>query len=237
MINIKKSFMRSFNTLRKTHEYTLKNLTEFTHINSANLRSYSIGQRLPSLDKLRALNKLYSVPLDYLILNKTNRYLNSIKLLSLGALIDKFPDSFYRNHVEEHLNFFLDEAKETSQFDTSEKYNFDGSIHDNIRSLRSAHDISQREFSKQILGVESTSKICLYEKKYNPPLKYLVAMAQFAGTSIHWLVTGEPLVYEFENRHLKEKLLLLDRLADFKNINSIASIMQKILDKAEAKTT
>ncbi len=180
----------------------------------------------PPLNSLIKLSVIYGLSIDYLILNNNCNYPRNIKLLSLAKEFDSSAQYQSRGHVEASAQVFLkDKNNEEIKQDFLE-IELGNDFRSNLKTIRTYRQKSQLELA-QYLGVGRTA-ITLYEQRNFPAVENLIKISAFFDVSMHALLTGQKLNYQFTDGHFGKTMLLADRLLPLEKQKYLVELMEGI---------
>jgi len=234
--NNKETIKKALLSFQNIYGYSQVNLAEKIGINALLIKNYLSGKAnaKPSLESLLKISNYFGTSIDYFLFGKKNKFINSIKLFKLGEKIDEAHEFSNRYQIEATISLYLQQQFTKSVFDPEKEYLLTENICSNIKILRKSNiENTQENFAKK-LGLQRTH-ISQYERNVKPPFNTLFEISKMFNISVHYLVTGKPCFFKFNNTHLLDKLLILDHTADFNNIKTIIEIMQKIIDNNNIK--
>jgi transcriptional regulator with XRE-family HTH domain len=220
----------SLKNLRKINEITLAHLSKDLNLDLNVIKGYEFRGDMPSIDNLIKIADYFNVSIDFLILENDTIYPHNIKLLNLAEKIDKLGIND-RYKVEASASTLIKENNEIFiKMDTipNELYN---SFHKNLKIARKHNNLSQTMVAKEI-GT-SNVQISLYEKKCFPRVTKLIKLSSLLNISMHALITGQKLLFNFSNEGLKNIILKADKFLSLEEIKFLIHLMQRIIEDSE----
>lgn len=193
------------------------------------ISNYEANTIFPPLGILNKLSVLYGLSIDFIILNNDCNYPRNIKLLSLAKEFDSSAQYQSRSHVEASAQIFLKDKDNTEIKQDSIDLDLKDNFHFNLKEIRSFRDKSQLELSKN-LGVGRTA-ITLYESRNFPTLENLIKISDYLNISMHALLTGQKLNFQFTDGHFGKTMLLADRLLPLEKQKYLIELMEGIFQK------
>lgn len=184
---------------------------------------------MPSVKVLRKMSDIFELSIDFIVLNKNCTYPRNIKLLSLANNFDSSAQSQARSHVETSAEIFLKEKKTIDIKQDKPELELTESFHQNLKTARSFKDKSQEE-TANYLGI-GRSSITGYERNIMPPIDNLIKLSEFLDVSMHALVTGQKLNFQFTDGPFGKTMLLADRLLTLEEHKYLIVLMESILKK------
>lgn len=221
---------KNLKLLRKINNLTAEELANFLQLELSAIRCYELQGDMPAIINLKKLADFFGISIDFLILGKETPYIHSTRLLHLASKIDKL-DMNERYKVEASTSALL---KKDSKFLISLDnipINLTPSFHQNLKLIRKEKNISQTVIANKI-GV-SRVQVSLYEKKSYPRLAKLIKISTFMKVSIHALLTGQKLIYDFSNKGLRSTILKADKLLSLEEVKFLIHLMQRIIEDSE----
>jgi len=214
--------------LRNYKNITLEQLSIELNQKYTATRNYEVSDYIPPIEIFQKLSNYFEFSIDYIIKSDLNTYLNNIKLFSLSSKIDKL-NSSERYKIESTIETLLKSDNNLkSSFDNIE-IELTSNIHSNIKLLREKKDISQRELSK-ILN-KSSSVINQYEIGKNKPApENLIQLSEFFNVSIHYLITGQKLFFNFINKAFENTVLKADKQLSLEHQKFLIELMENIIN-------
>lgn len=216
-----------FKELRTFFGLTQSELAKRLMLESGNsISNFEANSELPPLNALIKLSGIYGLSIDFLILNNSCNYPRNIKLLTLAKEFDSSAQYQSRSHVEASAQIFLkDKKNEEIKQDTLEM-ELNENFHSNLKEIRTFRQKSQLELSQNV-GVARTA-ITLYENKIFPVVENLIKISDFLNVSMHALLTGQKLNYQFTDGHFGKTMLLADRLLPLEKQKYLVELMEGI---------
>jgi len=183
----------------------------------------------PSMKVLIKLCEVYNLSLDFIVNGKNCVYPRDLKLLTLAKSFDDSAHSQSRSFVEASIDVFMKQKPEIEVKQDSIELELSLDFHSNLKSIRSLNNISQTELAKT-LNVGRTA-ITQYEMKNFPTLENLQKLSELFNISMHALVTGQKLNYQFKDGHFCNTMLLADRFLTLEEHKYLIKVMENILAK------
>ena len=219
--------MNFFKELRTFFGLTQSELAKKLMLESGNsISNFEAISELPPLNALIKLSGIYGLSIDFLILNKDCNYPRNIKLLSLAKEFDSSVQYQSRSHVEASAQIFLKDKGNTDIKQDSIELDLINDFHSNLKEIRSFRGKSQLELS-QYIGVARTA-ITLYENKNFPVVENLIKISDYLNVSMHALITGQKLNFQFTDGHFGKAMLLADKLLPLEKQKYLVELMEGI---------
>ena len=95
------------------------------------------------------------------------------------------------------------------------------------RNIRKYKNMRQIDLAK--LTNFSRPLISLYETKNSPSLERLLKFSKVFNISIHALITGEKLFFNFNDKYFGKTILLADQLLSLENQKMLITLMESVL--------
>jgi transcriptional regulator with XRE-family HTH domain len=216
-----------FKELRTFFGFTQDELAKKLSLESGkSISMFESNSSYPPLNSLIKLSGIYGLSIDFLILNNGCNYPRNIKLLSLAKEFDSSAQYQSRSHVEASAQVFLKDknSEEIKQDSLEIELGYD--FRSNLKTIRTFRQKSQLELA-EYLGVGRTA-ITLYEQKNFPAVENLIKISAFFDVSMHALLTGQKLNYQFTDGHFGKAMLLADRLLPLEKQKYLVELMEGI---------
>lgn len=222
------SIASNLRRLREVNRLTVKNLSDALSINFDLFRSYEESNHSPPYKTLIKIAKYFGLTLDFLLIWDKTEYVHNLKFIKLGEKIDKL-DKVKRFQLESTVDTLLSKNKDnniTIRFD-----NFSILLTDNIKKniflIRKHQELTQKQIAEKI-GVGKV-RIYYYENKNPPPVDKIIKLAKCLNASIHSLVTGQKLSFNYNNKDLLNVLLKGDKLLSLEDKQFCIKLMERII--------
>jgi transcriptional regulator with XRE-family HTH domain len=183
----------------------------------------------PSMKVLIKLTEVFNLSLDFITTGKNCIYPRNLKLLGLAKSFDDSAQSQSRSLVEASIDVFLKQKPNIEIKQDLIDLDLKNDFHSNMKSIRSFKKISQLELAK-ILNVGRTA-ITQYEMKNFPTLENLQKLSELFDISMHALVTGQKLNFQFTDGPFGKTMLLADRLLTLEDHKYLIKLMENIIEK------
>ncbi len=222
---------KKLKSLKEHFSLTTGDIAQKLNIGVDTFKSYEFGKILPPYEATITLSKIFGVSIDYLVFSD-NHFINFLLLFYLAEKTNNLPN-MDRSYIDDSVNQFIKTKKVTNdcssvKFDNLEQYRLSNSIHDNIKLLREKNNLSQDKMAK-LLNLSSKVSISQYEKKSKPPFEILKKMSLKFNLSVHYLLTGSPLIFNIEDNLLNKNLLIFDKVATLIEVEVITAVFKQIL--------
>jgi len=183
----------------------------------------------PSIKVLKRMSEVFNLSIDFITLNSNCNYVRNLKLLNLAQNFDGSAPSQSRGLVEASAETFIKKKKLSEIKQDDFKEDLTDNFHKNFKVLRTRKDKSQEELSI-LLDVGRTT-ISSYERNIYPPLDNLIKLSDFLDVSMHALVTGQKLNFQFTDGPFGKTMLLADRLLPLEQQKYLIELMENIIQK------
>lgn len=203
-------FSGNFKIFRTGFGYTQDQIAKLLSIEQITIAYYESGKRTPSIPVLKKIAELFGISIDYIILNENCLYPRNIKLLKLAKKLDVEAYSEARSNIEGVIKTLfskhISDEKEMKQ--DYPKLILNSSFKDNLKELRALRNLTQPQLADALKI--SRSLVSQYEFNSFPPIPKLLEMSNILDVSIHALVTGEKLFFDFDDRIFGKIILSTD---------------------------
>jgi putative transcriptional regulator len=221
--------MENLKEIRNFFNLTQDELAKKINIDDRSIIAQYESRATPSIKVLKKLSETFNLSVDFIILNINCYYARNLKLLILAQKFDGSAPSQSRGLVESSAEVFLKEKKtaeiKQDRFEECLADNF----HKNLKILRSRKDLSQKELSV-LLNIGRTT-VSSYERNIFPPLENLIKLSETLDVSMHALVTGRKLDFQFTDGPFGKTMLLADRLLPLEQQKYLIDLMENITQK------
>jgi len=214
-------------TLRDLCSISIKLLGKSANISPSSLEKYEFSNITPTINNLIKLSDFYSISIDFLLLWDKTQYPKNLKLLNLAKNLDdmKFES---RTRVEgSALSFLGNNTTDSIKLDGIEN-DLSDNIHENISILRENKKVSQKQLA-ELLDVNQ-SQIAHYQNKSVPSLDKIIKLSEFFRLSVHAIVTGQKLYFQFIDGHFGKTMLLADQLLTLEEHKMLIHLMKAIIN-------
>lgn len=224
------NFNKNFKHLKEQNKLEPLTIEKETGISRVTLKNYEFYSDLPNYENIKKLSNFFQVTIDFLLLNSKNSFINNYNLFFLAEKTNNLP-SMQRNHIEDTVAQFINiKSKVKTKFDDKKTYQFEPSINKNIKIIRDFHKVSQSALAKT-LNLKSGNSISNIERgAAKVPYDLLYILSKKYSVSIHYLITGMPLVFEIKESFLLESLIKFDKTAKPQDIQTVTNLMQRIFE-------
>lgn len=221
--------MEFLREIRTAFNLTQDEVTQKLMLNDKTIVYQYETRATPILSVLIKYSKAFSLSLDFIIVNHNCIYPRNLRLLELAMQIDNTAQYKSRSLVEALVDVFIKENGKIEIKQDPADLELSPDFHSNLKSLRSQNKISQSDLAN-VLNVGRTA-ITQYEMKAFPTLENLQKLSSQFNISMHALVTGQKLNFQFTDGHFGKTILLADRVLSLEKHNYLIELMLEILKK------
>ena len=226
--------MKILKILRNKFNLTGTQLSKLINIDEDTITKYENNAYNPSLKKLISFSNFFGYSLDFLINEGNTNYPKNIKMLKFAQTIDDININ-QRYQIESTASSLLNKYNITQtnfKFDNID-IDLSNNFHENLKKIRIKKELTQEELGKEFNI--SSRMISGYEKNMTPPFDKLNYLGKKLDVSVHCLVIGEKLKYDFDDKHFGETILKADQFLPFEDQKVIIHLMEAILQPQPAK--
>jgi len=223
-------FVRNFKFFRNNLGFTQEQLAKALSIELVTVAFYETGKNKPSMHILQKACEIFGISLDYLYLYSDCLYPRNLKLLRLAKTLDNEAFSEARSSIESVIKSLLGK---TPNIETNIKFDiidFDitQSFYKNLKNIRKFKKLTQPEVAK-ILGI-SRDLLAQYEQKSFPPIERLAKISIAFDVSMHVLITGEKLLFDFDDKFFGKTIFSADQLLTLEEHKMLIHLMEAIIN-------
>lgn len=225
------NFSSNFKSFRNSFGYTQEYLGELLSVETGTIARYESGKLQPSIPVIKKIGKIYGISLDFFIHNGLCSYPRNLKLLNLAKKLDDVSYSDARSSIESVIKTLLkdDFSRELNIQQDKIDIELTNSFYKNLKEIRSSKKISQPQFAK-ILKI-SRSLVAQYELSSYPPIERLSDISKYLGISIHALLTGEKLLFDFEDKFFGRIFLSADQRLSIDDQKVLIRLLEATFEK------
>jgi transcriptional regulator with XRE-family HTH domain len=221
---------QSLKKLRDVHVLSKKELAKRLNIPSSTYSKYEIELFRPSLDKLIRLARYFGVSCDYLLFCNKTSYPHHIRLLALAQTIDK-AGAKKVNQIKADLNALISltgQKQKNYIKEDSVKLPFIEDVSKNILLYIKNKGVMKKEIANYL--EVTPAQITHYTKSESvPSYENLVKLSKFFDCSVHFLVTGEALHFDFDDKDFGQTILLADHFLPLEDHQILIRLMEAVL--------
>ncbi len=220
----------NFKYFRNIFGLTQDHIAKLLSIDRITITNYESGKANPSFTILKKMVELLGISLDYLILFDDCQYPRNLKLLKLAKKLDFSNYSDARSSIESVINTFWSKKLNpaiTCKFDNLVSY-LTNSFNNNLKELRNQKNITQLQLA-QTIDVSRTL-LNQYETKTFPPIERLVKLSEFFDLSVHAMITGENLTFDFEDKFFGKTILAVDQQLTIEEHKTLINLLEAAIE-------
>ena len=217
--------------LRNSFGYTQEQLAKLLLLETGTVTYYETGKIQPSIQILVKISKVFGISMDFLIHQDNDcKYPKNIKLLRMAKILDT--DTYYeaRSNIEGVIKSIL--GRNTANDSTIKQdiieIELQESFHKNLKEIRNSKKLTQPRLAESIGTTRDT--IAQHEQKTFPPIERLVSLANYLDISIHALVTGEKLRFDFDDRFFGKTILYADQKLSLEDQKVIIRLLEAAIE-------
>jgi transcriptional regulator with XRE-family HTH domain len=221
----------NFKAFRIIFNYTQDRLSKALSLDQVTIANYETGKIKPSYQVLQNIIKLYGISLDYFVFDKACSYPRNLKLLRLAKLLDKAEHSDSRSSIENVVKTLLkyDVGSEMILKQDVIELELTDSFYKNLKELRNYKKLTQPQLSEKLRITRSA--YAQYEVKNFPPLKKLIELSDSLDISMHALITGEKLFFDFDDRIFGRTILYADQSLSMEDHKVLVRLLEATINK------
>jgi len=227
------SIADNLRNLRKYKDITLEQMAKNIKINFDTTRNYEQDHIIPPLENLIKLASFFEISLDFLILWNNTPYIHNLEFINNAKMIDKLNIN-ERIKIEGPISSFLKNSTNDIKIKMDrQSIEISNNISENIKKLRLKTGLTQKQIADNLKI--STNQIAFYENnKSTPPADKLIKLSELFDISIHAIVTGELLYYNFENKSLLESVISADKALSLEHQKFLIELMEAIIKNSSS---
>jgi transcriptional regulator with XRE-family HTH domain len=195
-------------------------------------RNYENYFLRPSAEILIRICGIFEISSDFLLLWDKTSYSRNFRFLSFARKADKL-DAKARKKIEESIETLL--GNPANKIDDAYKLDdIKVSLTENVGNNLTLLIEDKKVMSKDIASYldVSASQISQYEKgKSLPSYENMVKLSDYFKVSIHALITGEKLIFDFQDKIFGKTILLADHFLPFEDHQILIRLMEAVLKK------
>ena len=222
--------MKILKNLRNNFNLTQKELANKLAIEQNTLSQYE-ADYFPSFKVLNKISEIFKVSLDYLINENMCFYPRSLDFMNLSNELDNKNNSESKSLIEKNISNLIQNISSLNIEIKQDKIPtiLEKNFHSNLKSLRILNNITQKHIAEKIKTGESV--IGMYERKNYPTVDKMIKLSEILNCSIHALVTGQQLSFNFKDKNFCQSILIADHLLSIEDKNFLIKLMKNIIDK------
>ena len=220
------NFFLNIKNIREKNNLSISELSSKTLLNKRTIESYEFKNTTHTYKNLYKIVKFYGISIDYLLLCENTNFIKNIFLLKLAEKLDKLSLQ-EMNKVDSYIDTFLNKEKEISKHYDVLNYNFSNNFNNNFKIIMEQNNITGKEMSKRLSVTER--QIAGYKKSSECSYNILFKISNIFNISIHWLLTGKKLIFNFNNKKFEENILKADEHLENKYLDNTIDLIKGIL--------
>lgn len=218
-----KFFLSNLNSL---YGLSLKELSKKSKLNFTTLEGYEFKNIQPPYQNIIKLSSFFNLSIDYLTRGEQSRFIKNILFLKFANEVDDLPYSEV-NKLEIYIDAFLDRRKSIHRIYDKADLQFTKNFNDNFRAIVEYSELTENDFAKKFDLTKR--KVASYKKATECPYEILCKISDKYKISMHWIITGEKLNFNFEDRKFEKQVLKADEYLEKKYIDNTIELAEKIL--------
>jgi transcriptional regulator with XRE-family HTH domain len=225
-----KLFTGNLKTFRNSLGITQNNLADLLSLEQRTIAAYETGQAFPSMQILIKMTDLFGISLDYLYKFNECPYPRNLKLLKLAKSLDVEVHSEARSNMEGVIKPLLSKYP-VGEINLKQDYleiDLGKSFQDNLKEIRNLEKLTQPQLGSKI-GI-SRSLVAKYEYDSYPAISKLFDLSVALDISMHALVKGEKLCFDFDDRIFGRTILSADNRLSFEDQKILIHILEAIIN-------
>ncbi len=221
-------FKKNLKLLREGHNISLSELGRKIQINNRVLETYEFRKTEPPFEALIKIADFYKVSIDYLISGNNNIFLNNLKLYSLATKMDAKSIQEIAKIVS-YIEAFAEPTEKSNICLDALEYKFKNNFNHNFKILKEENELTETDIAKKISL--SRRMVSSYTNDTECNYSTLVKISNEFSISIHWLLTGNKLFFNFKNKNFEQNITLADKQFNRKMISQTIEFLEKLLKK------
>ena len=185
----------------------------------------------PSFKIIKKISELFKVSTDFLLLEDKCFYPKTINFINLAIKLDENNNSNLKKLIKNNIINLIKDMNnlkiEIKLDNIKEKLN--NNFHSNLKILRNQNNITQNQLSNELDIVRSV--VGMYEIKNYPSIDKMIKLSEIFNCSIHALVTGEKLSFNFKDKNFGKTILIADHLLSIEDKKFLFKLMGNMIKK------
>ncbi|OHD78967.1 MAG: hypothetical protein A2355_09885 [Spirochaetes bacterium RIFOXYB1_FULL_32_8] len=215
---------------RNINNISQDKLAQLLSIDKGSIASYEAGKCYPGFKNLIQLIEIFKVSLDFLLLGNDCIYPKNLMFLNYARRLDSLLHSEARNNIENSARSLLGK---NIDFNPSLKHDtidieLINSFNPNLKDIRILRNLTQPTLSKSINI--SRSLLAQYELKSFPSVDNITKLSESLDISMHALVTGIKLNFQFTDGYFGKTMLLADHFLSLEDHKVLIRLMESALN-------
>jgi putative transcriptional regulator len=223
-------FSGNLKGFRNIFGLTQEQLAKALSVEYRTIVAYETGKRIPPVNTLLQIARFYGISFDFLILNERCLFPKNIKLLRLAKTIDNDIYSDARNSFEGMVKAMWSKTLNTEAAFKQDypEINLNNSFHNNLKDLRNHKNMTQPQLA-ELIGV-SRSLLSQYEAGSFPSIERIIKLSEIFGLSLHALVSGEKLAFDFDDKYFGKIILAADQQLPFDEHKTLINLLEATIN-------
>jgi len=216
--------------LRKIFNLTQDQLAQELSIDKGSIASYESDKFYPGFKSLICLIDIFQISLDYLLLENECNLPKNLMFLNLAKKLDSLSRSEARNNIENSARSLLGNNIDASIILKPDNIDIDlnNNFNVNLKEVRKIKKLTQPTLAKNINI--SRSLLSQYELKSFPSVENIIRLSESLDVSMHALVTGIKLNFQFTDGHFGKTMLLADHFLSLEDHKVLIRLMESALN-------
>lgn len=222
-------FLKNLKILRKENNLSTSGLSKIINISKNTIENYEFKNSFPPMKVVGKITNYYGVSIDYLLNGEHTEYIKNLQLFKIAAKIDKFPFQ-EMTKVQSYIDTFLDTNKKANRHYDNLNYSFTDNFNNNFKELIIQNNLTTKEMANKLKLTER--QIISYKNSTECSYESLIDISNIFHISTHWIVTGEKLLFDFQNKGFEKLIFNADCYLKKDNLKSTINLMQKIIENS-----
>lgn len=220
--------MKILKDLRENFKLKQEELANKIDLEQNTIAQYE-ADKYPSFKVLKKISILFKVSIDYLLLEDKCFYPRNLNYIKSTITLDNNNNSEMKSLIKKNINSLTKHIENQSikinLDDIGE--NLKDNFHSNLKTLRQINNLTQKQIANELNIAEPV--VSFYEKKNYPSIDKMIKLSEIFNCSIHALVTGEKLTFDFKDKNFGKIILLSDHLLSIEDKNFLIKLMGNFL--------
>lgn len=225
------TFSKNLKSFRESKNLSTYEFAKIIKISVSSLKNYEYMKMFPPYERLFTIADYFGVSIDYLILGEKTNFIKHTDFVNHAHRLDGMwqEASKILNYIDE----FLDLRKKSNNIYDEYPHKLKNNFNDNFSLIVEKSNYIGRELAEKT-GI-SERQITSYKHGTEPPYKILFRISSFFKISMHALITGQKLQFDFENKGFKEVILKADEHLSIEHIEMTIKYIKQILKNNNIK--
>lgn len=223
-------FSGNLKSFRNIFDLTQEQLAKALSLEYRTIVAYETGKRIPPVNTLLQIARFYGISLDFLIMNERCSFPRNIKLLRLAKTIDNDIYSDARSSFEGMVKAMWSKKLNTETVFKQDhiEISLNNSFHNNLKDLRNYKKMTQPQLA-ELINV-SRSLFSQYEAGSFPSIERIIKLSEIFDLSLHALVSGEKLTFDFDDRYFGKIMLSADQQLSFEEHKTLINLLEATIN-------